>query len=78
MSTAPNPHTLTGALVAGPNVNDEYYDSRTDLGSRVAFEYNAALVTALAGIIERAPNSASCSVLNSAFRSWGSDHNDLT
>jgi len=27
---APNPHKLTGAIVGGPDINDKFYDKRTD------------------------------------------------
>ena len=42
-------HTLYGALVGGPGINDDYEDRRTDfVGNEVATDYNAAFTGALA------------------------------
>ena len=47
----PNPHTLYGALVGGPNKNDQYTDLRTDyVSNEVACDYNAGFQGAVAGI----------------------------
>ncbi|MBN2738186.1 MAG: glycoside hydrolase family 9 protein [Spirochaetales bacterium] len=44
-------HTLWGALVGGPGLNDEHTDSTNDyIFNEVAIDYNAAFVSALAGL----------------------------
>ncbi|XP_061163624.1 endoglucanase 4-like [Saccostrea echinata] len=47
----PNPHTLYGALVGGPNGNDQYTDDRKDyVSNEVACDYNAGFQSAVAGL----------------------------
>ncbi|XP_053631602.2 endoglucanase A [Cherax quadricarinatus] len=49
----PNPHTLYGALVGGPDSGDGYTDVRTDYQhNEVACDYNAAFSGALAAMVE--------------------------
>nr|WGC43861.1 GH9-3 [Procambarus clarkii] len=49
----PNPHTLYGALVGGPDQSDGYTDSRQDYQhNEVACDYNAAFSGALAAMVE--------------------------
>lgn len=44
-------HTLWGALVGGPDANDQHNDVTTDyVSNEVAIDYNATLVGALAGL----------------------------
>jgi hypothetical protein len=51
-SPGPNFHVLTGALVGGPNENDNYVDSRQDyVHNEVATDYNAGFQTAVAVLI---------------------------
>ena len=46
----PNPHVLNGALVGGPDQNDNYVDDRNDyVKNEVATDYNAGFQGALAG-----------------------------
>lgn len=46
----PNPHTLYGAMVGGPGVNDDYKDDRGDYThNEVACDYNAGLQASAAG-----------------------------
>ena len=46
----PNPNLLKGALVGGPDGNDNYQDSRSDyVKNEVACDYNAGFQSALAG-----------------------------
>ena len=47
-SSEPNPHVLYGALVAGPDGNDNYDDVRTSAFNDVNIEYNGGLSAALA------------------------------
>ena len=48
---APNPHTLTGALVAGPeSADDAFHDERGAAGNGVAVDHNAGLTGALAAL----------------------------
>ena len=50
---AANPHTLVGALVAGPDASDAFADDRANLAqSRVAVDHNAALTGALVALIQ--------------------------
>nr|BBJ26605.1 GH9 cellulase [Xylophaga rikuzenica] len=47
-----NPHLLKGALVGGPNQDDEYEDVRTDyVQNEVAVDYNAGFQGAMAGLV---------------------------
>jgi len=47
----PNPQTLTGALVGGPDKNDNFKDDRNDyIQNEVATDYNAGFQSALAGL----------------------------
>ena len=49
-SGAPNPNLLKGAVVGGPDGNDNYQDSRSDyVKNEVACDYNAGFQSALAG-----------------------------
>ena len=51
-SPNPNFHVLTGALVGGPDENDNYVDDRTDyVHNEVATDYNAGFQSALAALI---------------------------
>jgi len=46
----PNPHVLYGALVGGPDQNDQYNDDRNDyVKNEVACDYNSGFTGALAG-----------------------------
>ena len=48
--SGPNPQILHGALVGGPDRNDNYVDIRSDYkANEVATDYNAGFQTALAG-----------------------------
>ena len=50
---AANPHTLVGALVAGPDADGAFADDRANLAqSRVAVDHNAALTGALAALVQ--------------------------
>lgn len=50
-SSSPNPHVLNGALVGGPDQNDNYSDVRKDyVMNEVACDYNAGFQGALAGL----------------------------
>ncbi|XP_071510732.1 uncharacterized protein [Diadema antillarum] len=47
----PNPQVLYGALVGGPDVNDNFVNDRTDfIQNEVACDYNAGFQSAVAGI----------------------------
>lgn len=51
-SPDPNPHILYGALVGGPDINDNYQDDRTDfIKNEVAIDYNAGFQGAVAGLL---------------------------
>jgi hypothetical protein len=52
-NAGPNPHIIFGALVGGPNQNDEYADDRENFKTNeVACDYNAGFQSVLAGIVE--------------------------
>jgi len=54
-SKGPNPNILYGALVGGPDQNDEFFDNRKDYRqNEVALDYNAAFQGVIAGLIEDA------------------------
>ena len=55
-----NPSTLYGALVAGPGADDGYEDSRLSPGARVGVHFNAPLVGALAGLLQRGASQQRC------------------
>lgn len=59
-SAAPNPHVLSGALVAGPGPGDEYADERGAAGSDVALEYNGGWAGALALAAAQRDWAAAC------------------
>ena len=49
----PNPHILYGALVGGPDKNDQYKDDRKDFKlNEVAIDYNSGFQSALAGFVD--------------------------
>ncbi|KAK7093973.1 endoglucanase E-4-like [Littorina saxatilis] len=51
-TNSPNPHTLVGALVGGPDQHDSYNDKRDDyVKNEVACDYNSGFQGALAGIV---------------------------
>jgi len=48
-----NPFTLYGALVGGPDVDDNYVDDREDyVANEVACDYNAGFQSAVAILID--------------------------
>jgi hypothetical protein len=50
--SGPNPHTLYGAVVGGPDQSDNYNDDRNDyVQNEVACDYNAAFTGTLAAMI---------------------------
>ncbi|RXG50783.1 Endoglucanase 1 [Armadillidium vulgare] len=52
-SPDPNPQVLYGAVVGGPDQNDQYTDSRDDyVHNEVACDYNAAFTGAVAAAVE--------------------------
>ena len=52
-STEPNFHTLTGAVVGGPDSNDNYVDSRQEpVQNMVACDNNAAFQSAVAALVD--------------------------
>jgi hypothetical protein len=52
-SPNPNYHVLTGALVGGPDVNDNYVDTRNDaVHNEVATDYNAGFQAAVAALVK--------------------------
>ncbi len=57
----PNPHVITGALVGGPGVKDDYVDKRSDfMKNEVACDYNAGYTGALAAMISSGSSSKQC------------------
>ena len=49
-TSSPNPNVLYGALVGGPDANDNYSDDRKDfVSNEVACVYNAGFQSAIAG-----------------------------
>jgi hypothetical protein len=49
----PNYHVLTGALVGGPDENDNYVDDRSDyVHNEVATDYNAGFLSAVAAVVK--------------------------
>jgi hypothetical protein len=51
-SPDPNFHVLTGALVGGPDENDNYVDDRADyIHNEVATDYNAGFQSAVAALV---------------------------
>lgn len=60
-SRSPNPHTLYGALVGGPNAQDVYDDNRNNfIQNEVATDYNAGFTGALAGLVKPSIHAAKC------------------
>lgn len=57
---APNPHVITGALVAGPDARDGYEDARLSPQSAVSPLHNIALAGVMAGLLERGVVPAAC------------------
>jgi len=50
-STKPNPQILYGALVSGPDENDNYKDLREEyIYNEVTLDYNAGFQSAVAGL----------------------------
>lgn len=50
----PNPQILNGALVGGPDQNDNYQDNRNDfIMNEVACDYNAGFQSAVAALKAR-------------------------
>uniref|UniRef100_A0A2C9KFJ4 Endoglucanase n=1 Tax=Biomphalaria glabrata TaxID=6526 RepID=A0A2C9KFJ4_BIOGL len=51
-SPSPNPQVLHGALVGGPDIDDDYVDLRSDyVQNEVSISYNSGLHGALAGLL---------------------------
>lgn len=51
-SPEPNPKTITGAVVAGPDGEDKYADDRTSQQSAVSPMFNIPYAAALAGLLQ--------------------------
>lgn len=61
-SPAANPQLLAGALVGGPDANDQYKDERSNyVTNEVACDYSAGFTGALAGLIQLLPSAAATS-----------------
>ena len=59
---SPNAHVLKGALVGGPDQNDNYTDDRTNyVTNEVATDYNAGFQSAVAGLEQLRLNDAGVS-----------------
>lgn len=59
---SPNAHVLKGALVGGPDQNDNYKDDRTNyVTNEVATDYNAGFQSAVAGLKQHQLNDAGAS-----------------
>ena len=53
-SPNPNPQTLNGALVGGPDSNDNYNDARNDyVSNEVALDYNAGFQSVIAYLCKK-------------------------
>ena len=53
-SPDPNPQVLEGALVGGPDENDNWEDDRADyVRNEVATDYNAGIQFSVAGLIAK-------------------------
>ena len=60
-SPNPNPHTLYGALVGGPNGQDGYNDNRNNfVQNEVATDYNGGYTGALAAMVKPSITFAQC------------------
>lgn len=56
-SSEPNPQTLYGALVSGPDQNDHYEDVRQEfLYNEVTIDYNAGFQSTVAGLLQNQLN----------------------
>ncbi|XP_061173726.1 uncharacterized protein LOC133182894 [Saccostrea echinata] len=56
-SSDPNPNVLRGALVGGPDINDNYVDDRNNFKTNeVTCDYNAGFQSAVAGLLHFALN----------------------
>ena len=55
-----NPFVLSGALVAGPDDKDRYFDSRVGSQSKVGVHYNVPLLGTLSGLITRNVEQRQC------------------
>lgn len=67
-SSGPNPNTHVGAIVGGPDSNDQYKDLRTDYSHAEPTTYmNAAFVGSVAALIPK--SKADCSQVLQVTRS---------
>jgi Glycosyl hydrolase family 9 len=48
---AANPQIVVGAIVAGPNTEDQYQDSRSDRSSAIAIDFQSSFVSALTAAV---------------------------
>uniref|UniRef100_A0A2P2IQM0 Endoglucanase n=1 Tax=Rhizophora mucronata TaxID=61149 RepID=A0A2P2IQM0_RHIMU len=63
-SSKPNPNTHVGAIVGGPDSNDQYKDLRSDYSHAEPTTYmNAAFVGSVAALVAEAESRSECSQL---------------
>jgi hypothetical protein len=55
-----NPSVIKGALVAGPDSEDGYVDTRIGLQGRVGVHYNVPLMGAMAGLLQMDVRQGQC------------------
>jgi hypothetical protein len=60
LNAEPNPWVLTGALVAGPDDKDRYFDSRVGSQGKVGVHFNVPLLGTLSGLISRDVEQRQC------------------
>lgn len=65
----PNPQLglVTGALVAGPNLDDTFTDSRTSNNTRVGADYQTSFLAAMSGLLDMGVDVKTCGQLQGVY-----------
>eukprot|EP00879_Flechtneria_rotunda_P004438 GHRR01004689.1.p1 GENE.GHRR01004689.1~~GHRR01004689.1.p1 ORF type:complete len:1077 (+),score=332.23 GHRR01004689.1:2028-5258(+) len=69
LASGPNPHVITGAIVAGPDGTDRYADDRTNDQSRVSPAYNIPFMGTIAGLLQYDVKPSQCQMGQGLYQS---------
>jgi hypothetical protein len=65
----PNPQLglVTGAVVAGPNFDDSFWDDRTSNNTRIGADYQTSFLAAMSGVLDLGVDVKTCGQLQGVY-----------